>query len=950
MSTTAFEFNGAKFVTNNYSAILDNDEAPKEFHLIQDFLAHSELMRQENMNIVYYARFCQLIFSYCFPHVPIPETGNELPFKITKRAFTDLIKKDSKKPHVPVFAIPVTVQDKLRVALPDKYSALFSDENIPQPSPSTVDPEPVPTSGPSQKGPVVKSTHTLPSGSSQQGPVEKSSPKRILRSTKSPTKPSPPPRKRRFLQKLSDSDSDEAPPPPPPAKKQRKKIKPTNITDLTVEPSQAENQTQAMISFSEQPSSAEPILIEPLSAVPLETAEADKQMSEALSDQIDQTAGTKSDEVLKLNQESLIQHEEMLAADAKVSERASYDPSKSEDAQIEMVLQLIQDSLFQPEAFVAAPAQEIPTAANSDAATEALESHTLSIFADDIDDEDAPEVTSTPIQPSGLPLLISEPVRAPTPEKDDSPIQALSPVRESFPVRAPSVPSSTLPSFVASRRKVCSLSYYPRMCRATPPTIEARLTSIEATQMSMQHILTDLSASVAQLVQVLTSADVKKGEKTSKDKCKPDQQMKRKKPDDDEEEKGEMSKQQKLLQIKETKKNSKEAASSDRPPRESQKQKSLELTVVTQAQSIRKAVRDSDAVSKEINLVSSEVEKKKEKLVAEAEKLIEAGDPESQKFCQTLKFRGKETTLFYKSPSLQAIDEAMARKIFEKENPGVDIEAIRLEEERLAAEKKKISKTKSDEQRQITHSSQKQKIPKQKGIVIIEVNYTDINRPRTRSQTQSESDAADNGKKPVDGVPSVPPVIKRSEAGLTRRRKGDDRSISNMTLTSDNAQVKASVTKEKIDNAKVSWLKINSEKIQDQKKRSLYGSLGTSLYKESSMLTRVRTHGTRGKEAYDTTGLGHKKEKIQTGSATTFRDPYPLTEKLGDAVTQKDLDKVESVQILMDTHDGTGDKEKIAIFLDEFIRPNIQRLSLRFVYCHGVADLQGHLLPHKLER
>ncbi|PKC50263.1 hypothetical protein RhiirA1_486910, partial [Rhizophagus irregularis] len=109
----------------------------------------------------------------------------------------------------------------------------------------------------------------------------------------------------------------------------------------------------------------------------------------------------------------------------------------------------------------------------------------------------------------------------------------------------------------------------------------------------------------------------------------------------------------------------------------------------------------------------------------------------------------------------------MARKIFEKENPGVDIEAIRLEEERLAAEKKKISKTKSDEQRQITDSSQKQKIPKQKGIVISEVNYTDINRPRTRSQTQSESDIA---------------------------------------LTSDNAQVKVSVEEEKVEDTKASWL------------------------------------------------------------------------------------------------------------------------------------------------
>ena len=44
MTTSAFDFDGARFVTNNYVAILDNDEAPSEFHLILDFLAHSELM------------------------------------------------------------------------------------------------------------------------------------------------------------------------------------------------------------------------------------------------------------------------------------------------------------------------------------------------------------------------------------------------------------------------------------------------------------------------------------------------------------------------------------------------------------------------------------------------------------------------------------------------------------------------------------------------------------------------------------------------------------------------------------------------------------------------------------------------------------------------------------------------------------------------------------------
>ena len=55
---------------------------------------------------------------------------------------------------------------------------------------------------------------------------------------------------------------------------------------------------------------------------------------------------------------------------------------------------------------------------------------------------------------------------------------------------------------------------------------------------------------------------------------------------------------------------------------------------------------------------------------------------------------------------------------------------------------------------------------------------------------------------------------------------------------------------------------------------------------------------------------------METSSATTFRDPYPMTDKVGEIVSQKDLDKVDSVQILIDTHDGTGDKEKMAIFLN----------------------------------
>ncbi|XP_063941234.1 pollen-specific leucine-rich repeat extensin-like protein 1 [Daucus carota subsp. sativus] len=567
MSTTTFEFDGAKFVTNTYAAILDNDEAPKEFHLIQDFLAHSELMyaltqpesispsqvltfwktaryddggdhgspsltcdsegheyfvspatvgkalhlpehnkfdssvptqtlrdmmiffgysastdkmgelkrphlckewsffydcitrafgnkcsnfdaipifsqqigyslihnlkfdfatsilrfigdrRQENMNIAYYARFCQLIFSYCFPNVPMPESGNELPFRITKRSFTDLIKKDSKKPNAPVFAIPVIVQDKLRVALPDKYGPLFSDENIPHPPSSSAQPDADPTSGPSQQGPVAKPDQPLPSGPSQKGSVVTSSPKRVLRSSKSPTKPSPPPRKRRFLQKISDFDSDEEPQQPPPVKKQRKKVKPTIVTDLTVEPPQSEDPNQALIIFSDQPQTADPVMVEPISAMPLDTTAADIQISETIPEYHDQTEEIQPETVLKMNQESLIQVEDQ----------------------------------------VAALVQETSTAANSDAATEALASHTLSIFVNEDDDDDATEVTSVPIQAATSPVTIFDPVRETTPVRIDSPVHELSPVRESTPTP---VHASPIQHPISVQRKVCQLSYF----------------------------------------------------------------------------------------------------------------------------------------------------------------------------------------------------------------------------------------------------------------------------------------------------------------------------------------------------------------------------------------------------------------------------------------------------------------------------------------------------------
>ncbi|XP_017228898.2 uncharacterized protein LOC108204109 [Daucus carota subsp. sativus] len=404
----------------------------------------------------------------------MPESGNELPFKITKRAFTDLIKKDSKKPNRPVFAIPITVQDKLKLALPDKYGSLFSDENIPHSSSSSAEP----TSGPSQQGPIVKYDQPPTSGPSQKGPVVKSSPTRVLRSSKSPTKPSPPPRKRRFLQKISDSDSEEE----------------------TMKSPPSEDLHQALIPFSDQPESAYPVLVEPISAMPIEEpgTTVDIQMSETLPEyqaQSDVPLEQITAEVLQMNQESLIQVQET----------------------------------------VAAPVQEISYVANSDAATKALASQTLSIFLNDDDDDDT-EVTSVPAKVSAsLTTPISDPVRESNPVRDASPVHDLSPVRESSPIMTLSTaPDLPVQHIVPPKSKVCQLAYFQGMCTAQPPSMEDGLFSIKATQRSMQSTLAALSSCVAQLVKFLTSADVKKEEKILKDKCSSDQPMEKKKPDGDE--------------------------------------------------------------------------------------------------------------------------------------------------------------------------------------------------------------------------------------------------------------------------------------------------------------------------------------------------------------------------------------------------------------------------------
>ncbi|KAK1397094.1 hypothetical protein POM88_006957 [Heracleum sosnowskyi] len=67
----------------------------------------------ENRNVVYFSRFCQLIFNHCCPNVEIVEDDVILSFKLHKRIFSDLINKDNKKGEVGPLMLPASVQQFL---------------------------------------------------------------------------------------------------------------------------------------------------------------------------------------------------------------------------------------------------------------------------------------------------------------------------------------------------------------------------------------------------------------------------------------------------------------------------------------------------------------------------------------------------------------------------------------------------------------------------------------------------------------------------------------------------------------------------------------------------------------------------------------------------------------------------------------------------------------------
>lgn len=67
----------------------------------------------------------------------------------------------------------------------------------------------------------------------------------------------------------------------------------------------------------------------------------------------------------------------------------------------------------------------------------------------------------------------------------------------------------------------------------------------------------------------------------------------------------------------------------------------------------------------------------------------------------------------------------------------------------------------------------------------------------------------------------------------------------------------------------------------------------------------------------DTHGFGCEDAEVYTGHVMSLRDHYPLTDQNGEVLSQKHLNKLISVQVIVDLFDGDGTKQKLVYFLED---------------------------------
>ncbi|KAL8110277.1 hypothetical protein AgCh_026120 [Apium graveolens] len=405
--------------------------------------------------------------------------------------------------------------------------------------------------------------------------------------------------------------------------------------------------------------------------------------------------------------------------------------------------------------------------------------------------------------------------------------------------------------------------------------------------------LNDIQSSVELLLSLLLSDDAKNGEKIVKSKCPNDQILKKK--DDEADDQGNPSKGRGQVQSK----GQSSKVSSRKLITEASKSSTQKKTSSEAAQT------QNPIASTEIqNLISSSDE---QNMMTKPDVLIQGGSQDSQRLMQTLKLKGKQTTVYYKDPKIQTLDGEISRRFFLKHNPGMDLENLKEEEARFKAEKKNIKPK--------AYVAKKPPRPKEKGIVIKEKSNTEVSKPKTRSQY--EIDPKDKGKGKVDEptkplemkIPQIQikPVCKMVQVTDDTLAEDEDvqtlkkRKISEESnITSDKAQVVYSqeqqATAETVSSDKV--IKSTSDSAQVDldkmevvdKKKLLWKNVKPSDPKKSQLLSTFMTIGLNAREPRDRDGLGSDEAKIKTGVEVATRDPFLLTNRPLEDVKRKHLD------------------------------------------------------------
>ncbi|KAL8103728.1 hypothetical protein AgCh_028071 [Apium graveolens] len=209
---------------------------------------------------------------------------------------------------------------------------------------------------------------------------------------------------------------------------------------------------------------------------------------------------------------------------------------------------------------------------------------------------------------------------------------------------------------------------------------QAQLDEVLQNQAAQQIQLTEIQSSVELLLSLLLTDDAKKGEKVVKSKCSTSQTLKKK--DDSEDDQGNPSKGKGQVQSNKV--------------------------------SSQKLISDSSKSSTQKNTSSEAVN------------------------AQVLMIKGRETTVYYKEPKIQTLDEEITRRLFLIDNLGMDLETLKEEEARFAVEKINLKSKASN--------AKKPPRPKEKGIVIKERSTSEASKPKTRSQVKIDPKAKGKGK------------------------------------------------------------------------------------------------------------------------------------------------------------------------------------------------------------